>query len=103
MAKLVAPGLTSVETPTAEPKLELAARIERVDPLTVDVTLADRKFSDGTPVTADDVARTYQTVLSPDCNSLFQKGFDERYVSIEGARRARDVRFHLQQPLAMMP
>ena len=99
--KLVAPGLTSVETPTAAPRLELAAKIERVDPLTVDVTLADRTFSDGNPVTADDVVRTYQTVLDPACNSLFQKGFAERYASIE-ARGSRDVRFHLKQPLATL-
>ncbi len=101
VAKLVAPGLTSVETPTAEPRLELAAKIDRIDPLTVDVTLADRKFSDGSPVTADDVVRTYETVLAPECNSLFQKGFGERYASIE-ARGEREVRFHLKLPLATL-
>src|SRR5687768_15262309 len=63
LARLVAPGLTSVDTPTAEPRLELAASIERVDDTTFDVTLRpDARFSDGTPVRAEDVARTYASV-----------------------------------------
>src|SRR5690242_1020492 len=52
LGKLIAPGLTSVDTPDAAPRMELAASIERRDPLIVDVTLADRVFSDGQPVTA---------------------------------------------------
>lgn len=99
LGKLVAPGLTSVDTPDAAPRMELAAAIDRKDPLTVDVTLADRVFSDGQPVTADDVVRTYQSVLSDACSSLYQKGFKERYASLE-ALDPKHVRFHLLQPLA---
>jgi peptide/nickel transport system substrate-binding protein len=100
LGKLIAPGLTSVDTPDAAPRMELAASIDRgADPLVVDVTLADRVFSDGQPVTADDVVRTYQSVMDERCNSLYKKGFDERYASIE-AVDARHVRFHLKQPLA---
>lgn len=99
LGKLVAPGLTSVDTPTAEPRLELASRIDRVDDLTVDVTLrADVRFSDGSPVTADDVVRTYRSVLADACNSQYQKGFAERYAAIE-AIGDRAVRFHLVVPL----
>jgi peptide/nickel transport system substrate-binding protein len=99
LGKLIAPGLTSVDTPDAAPRMELASSIDRVDPLTVDVTLADRVFSDGQPVTADDVVRTYQSVMNDRCNSLYKKGFDERYASLE-ALDAKHVRFHLKQPLA---
>ena len=98
LAKLVAPGLVSVATPTAEPRLELAANIDHVDELTVDVTLRDARFSDGAPVTADDVARTYQTVLDDKCGSLYENGFRERFTSVE-ARGDKVVRFHLVQPL----
>ncbi|MBV8762769.1 MAG: ABC transporter substrate-binding protein [Deltaproteobacteria bacterium] len=100
LGKLIAPGLTSVDTPDAMPRMELAASIDRVDPLTVDVTLADRTFSDGQPVTANDVVRTYQSVMADECNSLYQKGFLERYASIE-ALDDKHVRFHTKQPIAM--
>jgi len=99
LGKLVAPGLTSVDTPDAAPRMELAASIDRVAPLTVDVTLADRVFSDGQPVTADDVVRTYQSVMDPACNSLYKKGFDERFASVV-ALDPTHVRFALKQPLA---
>jgi peptide/nickel transport system substrate-binding protein len=101
LGKLVAPGLTSVETTTAEPQLELASAITRVDPLTVDITIADAKFSDGAPVTATDVARTYQAVLDPKCESLYQKGFAERYASFD-VLDDRHVRFHLAIPLGTL-
>lgn len=100
LGKLIAPGLTSVDTPDAAPRMELAAAIDRRDPLTVDVTLADRRFSDGQPVTANDVVRTYQSVLDDACGSLYQKGFLERYASIE-ALDDKHVRFHTKTPIAM--
>ncbi len=100
LGKLIAPGLTSVDTPDAAPRMELAASIDRVDPLTVDVTLADRQFSDGQPVTANDVVRTYQSVMDDACGSLYQKGFLERYASIE-ALDDKHVRFHTKTPIAM--
>jgi peptide/nickel transport system substrate-binding protein len=100
LVKLVASGLTSVDTPDASARLELASAIDRVDDVTIDVTLrADAKFSDGQPVSADDVVRTYQSVMDPACNSiLYQQQFLERYQSLE-ARGDRVVRFHLKQPL----
>jgi peptide/nickel transport system substrate-binding protein len=101
VSHLVAPGLTTVETATAEPRLELAAAIDRVDPLTADITLADAKFSDGTPVTATDVARTYETVLDPACDSLYRKNFADRYRSVEVVDD-RHVRLHLAQPLGTL-
>ena len=97
LGKLVAPGLTTVETPTGEPRLLLAAVIDRIDPTTVDVTLRpDAKFSDGSPVTADDVARTYASVLDASCGSPSHAHFVDRYASVE-PRGARTVaRFHLR-------
>jgi len=100
LGKLIAPGLTSVDTPDAAPRMELAASVDRVDRLTVDVTLADRKFSDGTPVTANDVVRTYDSVMDERCNSLYQKGLLERFERIE-ALDDHHVRFHLKLADAM--
>lgn len=102
LGKLIAPGLTTVDTPTAEPELELAARIDQADDRTVVVELrADARFSDGTPVTARDVARTYASVLDPACASPYHDGFVERYRAVE-PRGERTVVFHLAQPLAMI-
>jgi peptide/nickel transport system substrate-binding protein len=98
LGKLIAPGLTTVETPTAEAELLLAARIDYVDPLTIDVTLRDAQFSDGSAVTADDVARTYQTMLDAKCESVSSKGFNERFTTVE-AMSDKVARFHLKAPL----
>ena len=98
VAKLVTIGLTTVSTATAEPELALAAKIEITDPLTIDIALADRTFSDGTPVTADDVARTFQTVADPRCDSLEGHIFRDRWKLVE-AIDPTHVRMHLNQPL----
>ena len=100
LSYLVAPGLVSVDTDTLEPRLELAAKIDRIDPRTWDVTLRpDARFSDGTPVTAADVAGMYSFLLAPDSSSLYSKGFRERYSRVE-ATAPLTVRFHLHEPLA---
>jgi peptide/nickel transport system substrate-binding protein len=100
LSRLVAPGLTTVDTPNGEPQPVLAAAIDRIDPVTIDVTLRDAKFSDGKPVRAEDVVRTYQSIMADECESLYQKGFLERYKQIE-ALDAKRVRFHLNTPIAM--
>ena len=101
LSRLVAPGLTTVDTPDGAPQLELAAEIERVDDVTIDVTLReDAVFSDGQSVRGEDVARTYQSVMDDACGSLYQKGFLERYARVEATGDKR-VRFHLNQPIAM--
>src|SRR5262245_56706151 len=65
--RLVAAGLTAVDTDSMIPRLELASRIARIDDLTIDVTVRDdARFSDGSSVTAADVAGTYMNVLAPE-------------------------------------
>jgi len=100
LSKLVCAGLTAVDTMTLEPRMELASSVTLVDERTWDVTLRpDAKFSDGSPVTADDVAGTYATLLAEDSDSLFHKGYAERIARVE-VRGPREVRFHLRAPLA---
>jgi peptide/nickel transport system substrate-binding protein len=101
VSHLVAPGLTTVDTLDGKVALDLARSITPRDPVTIDVELADVKFSDGTPVTATDVARTYMTVLDPSCDSLYRKMQAERWTSVE-ARGDKLVTFHLVQPLGML-
>lgn len=100
LSRLVAPGLTSVEQPSLEPRPLLAERIIRRDERTVDVVIKPGfRFSDGTPLTADDVAFTYMSALDPAMKSPVQRGFAERFASVE-ALDARTARFHLVAPLA---
>ena len=100
LSYLVAPGLVSVDSDTLEPRLELASKIERIDPRTWQVTLRpDAKFADGSSVTAADVAGLYGYLLAPDSTSLYSKGFGERFERVE-ATGPLTVVFHLKEPLA---
>ncbi|MCA9674882.1 MAG: ABC transporter substrate-binding protein [Kofleriaceae bacterium] len=102
LSRLVAPGLVTVDTPDLSPRLALAERIDRVDDLTWDATVrADARFSDGTPVTADDVAWTFTTTIAPGSDSVYRKPWQERFVSVE-ALDDRRVRFHMVAPLATL-
>ncbi len=100
LSRLVAPGLITVDALDMAPRPELAERLEQLDELTWQVTIrADARFSDGRPVTADDVAWTFGTVLAPGSDSLWHKGFAERFAAVEAVAE-RTVRFRLHAPLA---
>jgi len=100
LSKLVHVGLTAVDTESLVPRLELATKVERAGDLAWNIELRpDAKFSDGSPVTAEDVAYTYESMLAKDSDSLFHRGFSERFSRVE-ATGPRSVRFHLREPLA---
>ncbi|MCE9580863.1 MAG: ABC transporter substrate-binding protein [Deltaproteobacteria bacterium] len=102
LGRLVASGLTAVDTATMEPRLDLAERYDRLDDLTYDFTLrAGITFADGTPVTAADVAWTFTSVIAKDSDAVAHKQLAERFTSVE-ALDARRVRFHLTAPLATL-
>ncbi len=102
LSRLVAPGLTTTDHPSMEPQLYLAESIERVDDVTWDVVVrADARFSDGSPVTADDVVFTYTSTMNPDLGSLYQRGLVERFRKVEKVSQQR-ARFHLHAPVAML-
>lgn len=102
ISRLVAPGLTSTDHRTLEPQLYLAERIDRVGDLVWEAVLrTDARFSDGTPVTAADVAFTYTTTMDPRMGSLYQRGMTERFRKVEAVGERR-VRFHLREPLATL-
>lgn len=100
LSKLVHVGLTAVDTESLVPRLELATKVERAGDLAWNIELRpDAKFSDGSPVTGEDVAYTYESMLAKDSDSLFHRGFSERFSRVE-ATGPRSVRFHLREPLA---
>lgn len=102
LSRLVAPGLTTVDTPTTEPALMLAESIVQRDDVTWDVTVRpDARFSTGLPVTAADVVFSYESMLAADSDSVYHKTNSERYVKVE-ALGERTARFHLRRPLATL-
>ncbi len=102
LSRLVCPGLTTVDDPKLMPQLSLASSIEEVEPLVWDVTLKEGLlFSDGKPVTAADIAFTYNSVLDSEFGSLYHRGFAERFLRVE-VRDERVARFHLQKPVATL-
>lgn len=102
LSRLIVPGLTTVDDPTMEPRMELAESFEAVDDVTVEVVLKEGlRFSDGTPVTAADVVYTYESTLDPATDSLYRKMWQERFARIEAVDDRR-VRFHLTGPLATL-
>ncbi len=102
LSRLIAPGLTTSDTASMEPRLNLAESITPIDPLTWDVVLRPGlRFSDGSRVTSADVVYTYQSTLDPATGSLNRTGFTERFTRIEAVDDRR-VRFHLIQPVATL-
>jgi peptide/nickel transport system substrate-binding protein len=102
LARLVAVGLTTIDTPTADPELLLAERIDRVDDLTYDAILRPGLlFSDGRPLTARDVAWTYNSMIDPGSSTVSHSQFADRFTSAE-ALDDRRVRLHLVAPLATL-
>jgi peptide/nickel transport system substrate-binding protein len=100
LSRLVAPGLVTVDSEDMAPRPLLAEKIEQEDELNWLVTVrADARFSDGKPLLAEDVAWTFETVLAKDSDSLWHKGFSERFSAVEVVD-ARTVRFKLREPLA---
>jgi peptide/nickel transport system substrate-binding protein len=100
LTRIVASGLTAVDTPDMKPRLELASEIKDIDPRTIDVTVrGDARFSDGSPVTAADVVGTYDSVLDESSTSGSHKMLTDRLAKVE-AIAPQVVRFHLRQPLA---
>jgi peptide/nickel transport system substrate-binding protein len=100
LSRLVAPGLTTVARPSLEPAPELAETIEQRDERTWDVTLRPGlRFSDGTPVTSEDVVYSFMSMLDPAMKSVYRVNFADRFVRVE-ALDERRARFHLTRPLA---
>lgn len=97
-ADLIYSGLVHL-TPSLKPVPDLAESWEQPDPQTFIFKLREGlKFSDGTPLTADDVVFTYETLLEPDFNAPMRA----LYTPIESIEKVDDltVKFNLSAPYA---
>jgi peptide/nickel transport system substrate-binding protein len=102
VSRIVAPGLMTIDQPSLEPMPALAESIDRIDDVTWEVVLRDdARFSDGSPVRAEDVAYTIESTMDPDTGSLFRQGFTDRFASVE-VTGPLTVRLHLVDPIATL-
>jgi peptide/nickel transport system substrate-binding protein len=96
-------GLLDLDPITREPYLALAKEMPTAssDGLTWTATLRDgATFSDGTPVTADDVAWSFNRVLDP-ANGAITAGFISSFMQQVTATDASTVQFALKAPFAL--
>jgi len=82
----------------SEPQPGLAKSWDHPDPTTWIFHLRDARFQDGSPVTADDVVFTLQTVLDPKLASRWRGQFTP--IKSVAATDAHTVRIDLSQPYA---
>jgi peptide/nickel transport system substrate-binding protein len=102
LSRLIAPGLTTVDSADLEPRLHLAESLRRIDDTHWRVRLRPGLlFSDGTPVSASDVAFTYTSVLAEETKSLYRKSFGERFSEVRVVD-ANEVEFVLHSPIATL-
>ena len=103
VSRMVYAPLVSTDTPTTELKMELAESVRSVGN-DWEITLREARFSDGKPVTTDDVAYTFEALLDPATGgaaarvrrSLMDAGF-ERF-EIHDARRMTAHLSHAHAP-----
>lgn len=97
-ADLIYAGLVHI-TPSLEPVPDLAESWENPDPQTFIFKLRpDLKFSDGSPLTADDVVFTYTTMIDPDFNAPARALYTP--ISAVEAIDPQTVKFTLSAPYA---
>ncbi|MFC7531508.1 ABC transporter substrate-binding protein [Actinoplanes sp. GCM10030250] len=97
-------ALVDLDPITRQPYPALAAALPTAgaDNLTWTVTLREgAKFSDGTPVTADDVAWSFQRALDP-ANASLMASFIT-FVDAVTAKDPRTVEFRLKSPFSLFP
>ena len=102
LSRLIAPGLTTVDSQDLEPRLHIAESLDRIDDRHWRVTIKPGLlFSDGTPLKASDVAFTYSSVLAKSTKSLYRKSFAERFSEVKVVAE-RQVEFVLHTPIATL-
>ncbi len=96
ITQLITPGLLTFDD-ACRPVPDLAESFVWPDDRTVEFRLRQNlRFHDGSPLTADDVRATFESVLDPRLGSPRRRSFD-RILRVE-AVDARTVRFHLDRP-----
>lgn len=98
LGRLVFEGLYESDPRTFLPRPRLAARLDVVEPTRLRVTLRpDARFHDGTPVTARDVAATYDALLADGSRSRLHATYARVFRAVRAVDDAT-VEFTLHRP-----
>lgn len=101
LSRLVYTPLVSVDNQALEPRMELAESVEAVSPTEYLVTLRpDVRFSDGRPLTVDDVIYTIDSIRAPGSGSRLALRYREDGLIRLEAVDQRRLRFVLSHPHA---
>ncbi|WP_172294546.1 ABC transporter substrate-binding protein [Pseudoruegeria sp. HB172150] len=96
LAQLTDATLFDLDPETQEFNPSIATGYEWVDDMTLDITLRDDvAFHDGSPLTAEDVAYSYNWINNPDSESN-ASGVVERWLDNAEVTSPTSVRFHLK-------
>lgn len=99
-SRIVVPGLTTIDQPSLQAKMDLAESVIQLGDTLWEARLRPGlRFSDGSPVTARDIAYTYETTMDPAVKATIGGAFRERIERIEVTGELT-ARFHLKKPLA---
>lgn len=100
ISRLIVPGLTTADTEDLQSRPYLAESIVEIEALHWRVRLKPGlRFSDGSALTASDVAYTYNSVLAEATKSLSRKSFLERYKKVVAVSEL-ETDFYLHKPVA---
>jgi peptide/nickel transport system substrate-binding protein len=102
VSRLVYAPLVSVDNARLEPQFELAEDMHNVGN-DWEITLRDARFSDGKPVTSDDVLYTFETLRDPRTGGAaerLRRSFKESGLTTVEARADKHLVAHMSQPHA---
>jgi peptide/nickel transport system substrate-binding protein len=100
VSQLVAPGLVGLQDRGIGPTPGLAASLTPLDDLTWEARLRpDARFPDGSPVTAEDVRYTFDSVRDARLGSFFRKTWEDILVRVDVVDPVT-IRFILKRPRA---
>ncbi len=99
VSRLIFGSLVTIDPRTLEVVPDLAESVEQVGPTEYVARLRpDLRFSDGSPLTSQDVVDTFEGVVDPELGSVYARAY-QRIDRLE-APSEREVRFHLDAPHA---
>jgi peptide/nickel transport system substrate-binding protein len=102
VSRLVYAPLISVDNDRLEPQFELASDMHNVGN-DWEITLRDARFSDGKPVTSDDVLYTFEVLRDPKTGGAaerLRRSFKEAGLTTVEARDDKHLTAHMSQPHA---